>query len=104
MFPFSQRVDRITHEQQGDMLSFAPGRLVQAIVFHLIDEGRARSVEAEPCNTSDWMAFSRMAPAIIAKEKWIAMTNEQRLEWLLKRSRIRIRAGCDGSSIVLCIR
>jgi hypothetical protein len=78
------------------MISFDPGRIVRGITFHLLDEGKARLVE---CSESVVYNLSlRMDHLTISADRWAAMGNAQRLQWLLDHSHIVVTSALSGSA------
>ena len=78
-------------------LVFEPPEVVRAIAFHLLDEKFARGVTEESCDAA-MLALAELEQRLeIKKERWLVLTNRQRLEWLLKQSRIVVEANLDGT-------
>jgi hypothetical protein len=68
------------------ILSFDDQRIVAGLVFHLIDDDHAARVsDASIQNTRERLQKTNVRLSI-AREHWEAMSNRERLEWLLARS------------------
>ena len=68
------------------VFSFEPEKVGSAIVFHMLDEGLAREVAADSVRrTVSRLRRKNLRPAI-RRSAWGAMTNHERLEWLLSES------------------
>ena len=69
------------------MYQFDPKSLVRGIVFHLVDEGIAAEVSGDSVRrTIDRLASRKISPSI-QRGQWAAMTNRQRMDWLLAESK-----------------
>jgi hypothetical protein len=68
------------------VLSFEPETVGRAIVFHLLDEGLAREVTAESVKRTVSRLRRRGLRPAIRRGTWEAMTNHERLEWLLSET------------------
>jgi hypothetical protein len=68
------------------VLNFDPERAGRAIVFHMIDEGLAREVEAESVKRTVARLRRRGLRPAIRRSAWELMTNHERLEWLLSET------------------
>ncbi len=101
MFPFLRRarpapVPTDTIPTSTHMLCFDPCRIVQAITFHLLDEGKARSVVSSDA-VVDKLA-QRIGQVAISADRWAAMENRQRLQWLLDQSHVVVKSASSGSA------
>jgi hypothetical protein len=67
-------------------LNFDPDMVGRAIVFHMIDEGLAREVEAESVKKTVARLRRRGLLPSIRRGRWELMTNHERLEWLLSET------------------
>ena len=93
MFSFLRRSNRATDDVNTSqlstsMISFDPSSIVRAITFHLLDEGKARTINRQSTQAAVEMLSRRMSHLTISAEYWATMNNIQRLEWLLKQSHI----------------
>jgi hypothetical protein len=68
------------------VLNFDPDTVGRAIVFHMIDEGLAREVEAESVKKTVARLRRRGLLPSIRRGRWELMTNHERLEWLLSET------------------
>jgi hypothetical protein len=84
----------------GRVLSFDPVRLIQAIAFHLLDEGKAHAVSTESCRDVAMRLALRFDRLTIPADLWAAMDNPQRLHWLLDQSHVRVSVKSCGSAIL----
>lgn len=82
-------------------LMFAPRRIVQAISFHLIDEGIFRAIDADSCERSTTDLSTANVLLSIAREQWVHMDNPQRLQWLQEQSRVVAAANTDGTATLM---
>lgn len=81
------------------ILNFDDRRIVAGMVFHLIEEHHAERVsEASIRNTRERLRKKDLHLSI-AREHWEAMSNRERLEWLLARS--RTQAVYSGGTAIL---
>lgn len=85
------------------ILRFEADCVVRAIRFHLLDGKAAVAVSAESCVESSSRIGLRCPRLTIRRARWAAMTDSERLHWLLERSRTGIRFRPDGVA-VLCSR
>ena len=68
------------------VFNFDPDAVVRAIVFHVLDEKLAPEVTAESVRrTVSRLRRTNLRPAI-RRSAWRAMSNPERLEWLLSES------------------
>ena len=68
------------------LLSFSAASAVCGIVYHLKEEKLAREVAADSVQrTLDRLSAKPFAPTV-ARSRWTAMTNPQRLDWLLNET------------------
>ena len=65
------------------VLHFDPDAAARAIVFHMLDEGLARRVEAVSVKRMVTRLRRRGLRPAIRRSAWELMTNHERLEWLL---------------------
>ncbi len=73
-------------EYEG-VIRFAPENVVRGIVFHMLEEGLARDVEAASLERTLVRMRRRDLRPAIRHTAWLAMSNHDRLEWLLAESR-----------------
>ncbi|MDB5290996.1 MAG: hypothetical protein JWL69_2237 [Phycisphaerales bacterium] len=92
------------HEPRADhpgILIFGAEQAVQAIEFHLIDENITSGVSPE----SQARTITRLGRSpnslSIRRDFWAAMTNTQRLQWLLDESHTTVAFCSDGIAILL---
>ena len=69
------------------ILRFAPETVVRGIVFHMLEEGLARGVESASVERTVARMRRRGMRPTIRHTAWLAMSNHDRLEWLLAESR-----------------
>ena len=81
-------------------IQFEPELAVQAIVFHLLDEG----IAAQVADDSVRAAVVRLRRAAVRPtvEQWVwsEMTNPQRLEWLMDKTQTASRLVSDEVSVL----
>ena len=70
----------------GAVLCFDPDTVGRAIVFHMLDEGLAREVASDSVRRMVNRLGRRGLRPSILRSAWEAMTNHERLEWLLSAS------------------
>jgi hypothetical protein len=68
------------------VLHFDPDTVARAIVFHMLDEGLAREVQAESVKRTVARLRRRGLCPAIRRSAWELMTNHDRLEWLLSET------------------
>jgi hypothetical protein len=81
---------------------FPPRKVVEAVAYHLVDEGLAARV----CPRSVERVAERVrrvgAAVVISRALWQTMGNRQRLEWLLASSFTDFRVGAtDGTAVLM---
>jgi len=69
------------------VLQFEPDRIVSAIVFHMLYEVLAREIAAVFFRNAVARLGRRAGRPSIRRSAWVAMSNHERLEWLLAESR-----------------
>ena len=69
------------------VLHFAPETIVLGIAYHVLEEGLAREVSAPSMREALARLRRRSVRPDIRRTAWLAMTNHDRLEWLLAQSR-----------------
>jgi hypothetical protein len=80
--------------------TFEPDRAVQAIVFHLIDEGIATRV-AEESIQATVVRLGRMSiKPSMPQWAWSDMSNRERLQWLLDQTHTVSKLMSDETSIL----
>jgi hypothetical protein len=67
-------------------LTFDDQRIVAGMVFHLIDDEHATCVSDASIQITRERLQKKNVRLSIAREHWEAMSNRERLEWLLARS------------------
>jgi hypothetical protein len=83
------------------ILIFSGEQAVQAIEFHLIDENITSGVSTES-HARTLVRLSRSPTSLsIRRDFWAAMTNVQRLQWLLDESHTTVAFCSDGMAILL---
>src|SRR5436305_2785339 len=70
----------------GAVLCFDPETVGRAIVFHMLDEGLAREVAPDSVRRMVKRLGRRGLSPSLLRSAWEAMTNHERLEWLLSAS------------------
>jgi hypothetical protein len=70
------------------VLRFEPEKVVCGIAFHVVDEGLGREVEPESAKRAVARLRRASCRPAIRRSSWLAMTHEDRLDWLLAASRI----------------
>ncbi|HET6248450.1 MAG TPA: hypothetical protein VFE47_12180 [Tepidisphaeraceae bacterium] len=79
--------------RQDAVLRFDAASAVRAIVFHLLDEGLAKSVSRDTIDrTIDRLKSTRIEPSI-ARRRWVTLSNTQRLRWILNECHTTMRVG-----------
>lgn len=74
----------------GTTINFDPDRIVQGLVFHLLDDKHADQIsDASIRNARERMKKKEVRLAIM-REIWEAMSHRERFEWLLARSRTQV--------------
>jgi hypothetical protein len=69
------------------VIAFEPEHILRAICFHLLDDHHAATISALSVHhTRDRLRRQRVRLSI-ARRQWEAMSNRERLEWLLGQSR-----------------
>lgn len=69
------------------VLTFDERRTIAGVVFHLIEEKHADRVSEASIRHTHERLLKKGLHLSIAREHWEAMSNCERLEWLLARSR-----------------
>lgn len=77
---------KISSAPRQTMLSFDEQRIVAGMVFHLIDDEHAERVSDASISVTRERLEKKNVRLSIAREHWEAMSNRERLEWLLARS------------------
>jgi hypothetical protein len=85
----------------SDVLSFGPSRIVAGIAFHLVESDTAKTVDPASCDAMVEELRERLQHSFISIDEWIAMSDSQRLEWLLKQSQIGVRMNTDGVAMLV---
>src|SRR4051794_38315257 len=71
----------------GGVLCFDCKTLIAGIMFHLVDEGIALSIDtASGQRTMERLREAQVQPCV-ARSVWASMSNEDRLQWLLMESK-----------------
>jgi hypothetical protein len=82
------------------MLRFEPELAVQAIAFHLADEGISGEVVADSAQATVIRLRRAGLRPTVARTVWSHMTNPQRLEWLLEQTATLARLIDDERSVL----
>lgn len=103
MFPFLRRAKPATGRTVSTpasthLLWFDPARIVQGISFHLLDEGKARAINPESSQAAVDQLSQRFDRLTVSADRWAAMENPQRLQWLLDQSHIVVESASSGSA------
>ena len=76
-----------TRPDDESTLHFAPETIILGIAYHVLEEGLAREVSAPSMREASARLRRRGVRPAIRRSAWRAMTNHDRLEWLLAVSR-----------------
>ena len=76
-------------------LRFDAARLVDAIVFHMVDEEIATAVVPDTVKRTLDRLRAKSFETSIARHQWAKMTNSHRLQWLLDESETAFLVGDD---------
>lgn len=76
-------------------LRFDAVAAVRGIAFHLVDEKLGREVSPEAMETTIKRLSIKGVFYTIARERWMTMTNPQRLDWLLAETHTLTLIGAD---------
>ena len=91
-------------DQAATLIQFEPELAVQAIVFHLADEGISPQVAEESVrSTLNRLKRGSVRPTV-EQSAWAEMTHAQRLEWLLEKTQTSSRLISDEVSVLEPIR
>jgi hypothetical protein len=82
------------------VIRFEPELAVQAIVFHLAEEGISSDVVVESADATVGRLRRSTVRPTVARAIWSEMTNPQRLEWLLQQTGTIARLVSDEKSIL----
>lgn len=96
----SRAAPRDVREAAG-IVSFEPEAAVRAIVFHMVDEGLAREVKSESIGRIITQLRRRGLRPSTPRSTWEAMSNHDRLEWLLSETRVVPLMNPDDEVITL---
>jgi hypothetical protein len=69
----------------------------------LLDEGKARAVNCKSSAAAIQKLCQRKNHLTISADQWATMGNAERLQWLLKQSRIDVKPG-PCRTAALCVR
>jgi hypothetical protein len=87
-------------ERSGMTYLFPPRKVIDAVAFHLLDEG----IAARVCPKSVRRVVKRLCRAAMAVQisaaLWQRMDNRQRLQWLLSSTCTDYRVG-DGTAVLV---
>ena len=81
-------------------LQFEPELAVRAIVYHLVDEGVATEVAGESIRAALTRLRREACRPSVEPWTWSEMTNPQRLEWLLEKTRTVSRLISDEMAVL----
>jgi uncharacterized membrane protein YebE (DUF533 family) len=81
-------------------IQFEPELAVQAIVYHLVDEGVAAGVADESVRAAVVRLRRAACRPTIEQWVWSEMTNPQRLEWLMEKTQTASRLVSDELSVL----
>ena len=98
--PIEARRTGDTNSGAPSMLHFEPDLAVQAIAFHLADEGISDEVAAESAKATILRLRTASIRPAVARGVWSHMTNPQRLEWLLEQTGTVARLISDETSVL----
>ena len=85
-------------QQNSTLIQFNPQLAVQAIVFHLIDEGITEQVaDASVKATVVRLQRASVAPSV-EQWMWAEMSHAQRLQWLMEKTQTAARLVTDELS------
>jgi hypothetical protein len=100
--PLKQATDGVKATRtSSNVLSFDPSSIVQAIAFHLLDEGKASAVNRESSEAAVDKLARRNKQLVIAADQWATMSNAQRLQWLLDHSHVVVKSGTSGRAMLM---
>ena len=93
-------VSYLLHAGGPDVLHVSADRIVAGIVFHLLDEGLATCLEPGPLKSAIDRLRANRVRGSIQREVWLAMTNRDRLEWLLEQGSAAVRIRTTGVAVL----
>jgi hypothetical protein len=73
--------------ESDGILRLSAETVVRGIIFHMLEEGLAREVAADSVEKTLRRMRRRDLRPTVRHTAWLAMTNHDRLEWLLAESR-----------------
>lgn len=92
-----------TEQQQSSTRSifrFGPRDVTRAISFHLLDTGLATQVKRKSVKRTIARLNRTIACLAIPRDEWIAMTDPQRLQWLLEESGTAVEVTDEGTAVL----
>ena len=85
--------------RKDGIIIFEADRILQAICFHVVDEGKAAMVEPVSIRLTRVRLLRQKTRVVVTRFQWAAMSNPERLDWLLDRSKTTIVPA--GQAVVL---
>jgi hypothetical protein len=73
-------------------LCFTPATIISGITFHLLDDRKVTAIDPQSQAFAAIALARRLDQLSIPADKWAAMENGQRLQWLLNQSHIVVKA------------
>jgi hypothetical protein len=101
-FRYSHRTPAATASPEPDsqMLFFEPRRIVRGIKFHLLDSRAVSTVNLESCEEVVTRLAERGQRIVVHKDRWAAMNDPDRLQWLLDQSHVTVQIKPDKLAIL----
>lgn len=81
-----------------DLVQFDGKQIVSGIVYHLTEEGLARSVDDASVQCTVRRLAERGDSPCMPRSLWREMSNPARLQWLLNQGQTRVTIGYDGKA------
>jgi hypothetical protein len=83
-----------------EVFRFGPHEIVRALSFHLLDEELATQIKRKSVRRTVARLNREIGCLAIPKGDWAAMSDPQRLEWLLEESHTAVEITEDGTAIL----
>ena len=102
MLSFLRRIKKELHPftDEARTLVFTPHRIIEGIVFHLVDAGRAKAVDLESSIHAERTLSARMEVFQINRREWELMNDAERLWWLIPQGHVKITLATEGSAVI----
>ena len=91
---------RTSEPSTREVFRFGPQDITRGVCYHLLDEELAKNVKRKSIRRTVARLTREIGCLAIPKDDWAAMSDPQRLQWLLEESHTAVEITEDGTAVL----